>query len=75
MLKEGSSSAMVATVNKAAVSSTVPQANTTTRVVVFLLTFSSLSDAPRQALNTRESAATSLQNSPCARVKWGKTLR
>ena len=75
MSKEGSSSAMAATVNKAAVSSAVPTANTTTSVVVFLLTFPSLSDGPRQSLNTRESAATSLQNSARARVKWGETLR
>ena len=67
---------MAATVNKAAVSSAVPTANTTTtRVVVFLLTFPSLADGPRQSLNTRESAATSLQNSARARVKWGETLR
>ena len=39
MSKEGSSSAMAATVNKAAVSSAVPTANTTTRLVVFLPTF------------------------------------
>ena len=75
MSKEGSSSAMAAMVDKAAVSSAVPTANTTTPVVVFLLTFSPLSDGPRQSLNTRESAATSLQNSARARVKWGETLR
>ena len=66
---------MAAAVNKAAASSAVPANTTTTRVVIFLLTFFSLSDASRQSLNTRESAATSLQNSPRARVKWGKTLR
>ena len=40
MPKEWSSSAMAATAIKAAVTSAVPAANPTTRLVIFLLTFS-----------------------------------